>query len=482
MRTAPGSQADERGGGPGDSQGAAGGDGSHTPTGPSPWFVLTIALAGLFTVSSTITLLVVSLGDIAKSLHTSESTMTWALAGPMLAFGVLGPAFGKAGDLWGHKKLFLFGIAGAGVFALLTGLSWNAASMITFRILSASLGAATGPAAMAMINRLFEHVDRVRALGYWSLTTAGAPVIGVVLGGPLVDAVGWKAIFLTQAPLCLLGFLLAWRFMPETDRVLGARFDLAGALLLALGVTSLLLATNRGSVWGWSSPAVIVCFLLSPALLAAFVAVERSVAAPLVPLQWLRRRNIVGPLASQALTNFAYMGGFVLTPLLLKNELGYTTRLVGLLVIARPLSFAITAPLGSRFTIRSGERMSGVLGALIVLASMAALALVPSHPGKGLILFGLALSGVGLGLASPALTSTMATAVDPEDLGVAAAMQQLMTQVGAVIGQQVMITVREATKVSSGARPSYANAYWVGAFACALGVAAATVVRNPGRP
>jgi len=119
-----------------------------------------------------------------------------------------------------------------------------------------------------------------------------------------------------------------------------------------------------------------------------------------------RSPSASSPLASQALTNFAYMGGFVITPLLLENEFGYTTRLVGFLVIARPLSFAITAPLGSRFTIRTGERLSGTLGAGIVLGSMLVLAMVPSHPDKLLIIFGLALSGIGLGLASPALTST----------------------------------------------------------------------------
>ncbi len=155
----------------------------------NPWTVLIVALIGLFTVSVTITLLAVSLVDIAKDVGSDETTLSWIITGPMLAFGVVGPAFGYAGDMWGYKKVFLFGLAGAGIFAIATAFAWSAVSLIIFRTLSASFGAATGPPAMAMINRLFVGDQRVKALGYFSFVSAGAPVIGVVIGGPLVEAV-----------------------------------------------------------------------------------------------------------------------------------------------------------------------------------------------------------------------------------------------------------------------------------------------------
>jgi MFS family permease len=128
------------------------------------WAVLVVVLSALFTVGFTITILVVSLGSIAKEFDTSISFISWSITGPMLAFGVVGPAYGKAGDLWGHKRVFLYGLAGAGVFAALTAVAWNAPSMVLFRILSASAGAATGPATMAYINRLFPPEQRVRPL------------------------------------------------------------------------------------------------------------------------------------------------------------------------------------------------------------------------------------------------------------------------------------------------------------------------------
>ncbi|NDC27129.1 MAG: MFS transporter [Actinobacteria bacterium] len=141
---------------------------------------LLVLLASVFTVSFTITLLVVSLKTVADDVGTSVSVMSWVITGPLLAFGVVGPAFGKAGDLWGHKRLFVFGLVGAAIFALGSAFAWNALSLIILRTLSAASGSATGPAAMAYINRLFDDDERVRPLGVWSFVTAGAPVIGVV--------------------------------------------------------------------------------------------------------------------------------------------------------------------------------------------------------------------------------------------------------------------------------------------------------------
>jgi len=112
------------------------------------WATLIVVLSGLFAVSATITVLVVSLDTIATDLNTDTSTINWALTGPMLAFGVVGPAFGKAGDLWGHKRLFLLGLLGASIFAALTAVAWNATTMILFRTLSATAGSATGGYAM----------------------------------------------------------------------------------------------------------------------------------------------------------------------------------------------------------------------------------------------------------------------------------------------------------------------------------------------
>ncbi|MFM8956574.1 MAG: MFS transporter [Actinomycetota bacterium] len=436
------------------------------------WATLIVVLAGLFAVSATITVLVVSLDTIATDLNTDTSTINWALTGPMLAFGVVGRALVTGGDLWVNTRLFLRGLLGASIFAALTAIAWNATTMILFRTLSATAGSATGPAAMAFINRMFEPEERVRPLGFWSFTTAGAPVLGVVLGAPIVESVGWRMIFIVQAPLLAIALLVAWRLLPETDRQANVKFDLRGSAVLGVGATSLLLAINRGHSWGWTSAPVLALLVVGVSGLWFFFRVERAAEAPLLPMRWLRTRNVVFPTLSLALINFAYMGGFFAVPQLLEKGLDYSTSHIGWLIIARPLTFSVIAAAASIITLRIGERSSGVIGASATIISMFVLSSVGVGSSDLVIIAGLALTGVGLGVAGPALTGLLSSAVDPEDIGTAAAFQQLMTQLGAVTGTTVMTMVHEST-LSRGVVESYGYALWVGAFAAFLGLLAA---------
>ncbi len=442
---------------------------AHTVGLDRRWALLIVVLSGLFTVAFTITILVVSLKDIAKEFHTTEATMSWCITGPMLAFGVVGPAYGKAGDLWGHKRVFIGGLLGAGFFAVLTALSWNPLTMIAFRTLSASAGAATGPSTMAYINRLFAPEDRVKPLSYWSFVNAGAPVIGVVAGAALVESVGWRAIFVVQAPLCLIGAVVALWLLPDTERSDRVKFDVAGSATLALGATALLAGISQGSKWGWLSAATLSCFAASALGLRLFVRAERRAEAPLLPLHWLRTRNIAIPILSQSLANFAYMGGFLFAPRLLENVLNLQKTEIGNVVISRPLTFAVIAPLAGYVTLRVGEKTTGVFGALCVAASMLVFAGVSGESSIWVVVLALALSGAGIGVSSPALTSLVANAVDDANLGAAGAMQQLSSQMGAVLGSVVMTAIQTARE-ANGLTSSYRAAFMV---ACGVAVAAA---------
>jgi len=443
------------------------------------WAVLWVVLAGLFTVSFTITILVVSLPRIAEDLDTSTSTMTWVITGPMLAFGVVGPAFGKAGDLWGHKRIFVMGLLLAGVFAALTAVAWSAPTMILFRILSASAGSACGPSAMAYINRMFAPEDRIRPLGYWSFVTAGAPVLGVVAGGALVEQIGWRAIFALQAPMCFVGVVLALWLLPGTDRMRNVRFDVKGSLTLGFGAVLLLAGVNQGPKWGWDSPRTLACFCVGVISLYTFVQIERRVTDPLVVLDWFRTGNIAFPVLGQTLLNFAYMGGFIIAPRVLQEGLGFTESKTGFLIIARPLVFSLVAPAAGFLTVRIGERVAGVAGGSLVVASMACWAFVGGGTPLWFIAVALGLSGAGLGVAFPALTSLTANAVAETDLGVAGAMQQLMNQLGAVVGSVVLSTI------SIGGGPDdlgpFHQAFAVATAVAVCGCLAASRVRSTDR-
>ncbi|MBV8303408.1 MAG: MFS transporter [Acidimicrobiia bacterium] len=449
------------------------------------WWVLWTVLAGLFSVGFTITILAISLPRIATDLHSDTTTLTWVITGPLLAFGVVAPLLGKAGDIWGQKRLFMLALSLTLVFAGLTAAAWSASSLILFRVLGAGEGAATGPASMALIMMVFRPEDRVKAMGFWSLVGAGAPVLGVVAGGPIVEHLSWRLIYIAQIPFTALALLAAALILPGRDRVQPDRrrepLDVAGVITVGLGTASLLFALNRGPEWGWTSPGVVVAFLLSPLMLAAFIAVERRSRAPLIPLAYFRRRNFAFPIGVQFFSNFAYMGSFILTPLFLKEAFHYGETKIGLLSIARPLSFSLTAPVAGYLAVRWGERLAAIAGCAFVVASMLAWSQVEPGASNWAVMGALALAGVGLGVSSPSMASSVANAVEEENLGIAGAAQQLLTQVGIVAGIQLAETVQAARQPVVGLVQSFQDSYLLAGAACMLGLICGLFVRSAER-
>lgn len=452
------------------------------PPAPDVRTVLVAALFGLFTVGFTITILAVSLPQMADDLDSSVAVLTWTVTGPLLGFAVVGPASGKLGDLYGHRRVYLLGLSGAAIFALATAAAPTAPLLVAFRVLSATFGAATGPASMAMINRMLPPERRTQAMGYWSLVMAGGPVLGVVAGGPVIEAYGWRWIFLAQFLFSLPALAVCWRVLPSTPRAKHVRFDWQGSLLIAVGAGALILGLNQGPLRGWTNPLVLACFVLSPLILWAFVAWERRTPDPLMPLRYFGKRNVAFPLATQMLTNGAYMGGFILTPLLLEDVLGYGPTRTGLISIFRPLAFAITGPLIGSIAMRAGERNVARTGALLVGASMVVLSMVGEGTTDLFIAGGLALSGMGMGATQPSMVATIANAVDEQDLGVAGAAQQMLTQIGTVSGIQVLQTVQMVTEERSGLTGSYGNAYLFGAVLAVAGAVTASFIASSNRP
>ncbi|MEJ5256351.1 MAG: MFS transporter [Acidimicrobiales bacterium] len=446
-----------------------------------PWIVLVATLFGLLSVGFLITVLSVSISRIARDLDTTPDVLTWVITGPILAYAVIGPAAGKLADLVGARRIYLLSITGVGISAALTAMAWDAASLIGFRILGAAVGAAIGPASISMINKLFPPHRRALALGYWSLVAAGGPMLGVVIGGRAVEAWGWRLIFEAQVPLTLLALVVGFLVLPETERRRDVTFDVPGSAVLAVAVGALLLGLNRGPVLGWTNPAVVGAFGAALLASAGFVAVERRVRHPLVPLRYFRRANFAFPIANQFFTNFAYMGGFIITPLFLQSAFGYGEARTGDLMAPRPLAFAIAGPIAGWVTVRIGERKNAVIGALLIVASMLGLAAVEPSSSDWLIVGALVLSGVGMGTCAPAMAAAVANAVDEQDLGVVAAAQQMVAQVGVVAGIQILQTVQVAREPVSGLVGSYHAAFITGAVAAALGVVAALFVRSTHR-
>lgn len=450
------------------------------------WWVLWTALGGLFSVNVTFTIFAVALPRLARELDTSINVMTWTITGPLLAFGVFAPALGRAGDVFGHRRLFLIGLCGELVATAASALAPNVGTLIAARVAGAILGAAVGSAGMAMILREFHAEERVKALGYWSLIGAGGPVIGVALGGPLIEAMGWRALFWAQIPAIVAAVLIAGAILPGHPEVEASdrrprTLDWPGAATIAVAALALLVAVNRAPALGFGHPVVIAALVIVPLATLAFVRAERRSTEPLLPLEFLGRRNFSAPIVAQVFGNFTHMGGFILLPAMLDRVFGYGEARIGLLTISRPLAFAIAAPVAGYLAIRIGERAVAVGGCSMIATSMLMLATVSRGAPDILIIVALAIGGAGLGGASPALAATIANAMGDARLGVSSAAQQLTQHVGVVAGIQIMTTVQLVREDSAGLVGSYSIAFVVGAGAAGLAALASIMLRSQPR-
>ncbi len=450
------------------------------------WWVLWTVLSGLLSVNITFTVFVVALPQVAKELHTSVTTLTWTSTGPLLAFGVAAPVLGKLGDLQGYRRLYLWGLGGAAVTVVLTASAPTAGVLIGARLLDGVQGAATGAASMALILQVFSHEDRVKAMGWWALVGAGGPVLGVTIGAPIIQYLGWRALFWCELPLMAIAALLAVVVLPADDRVAdpvskgsdpdapaeqpdpSSHLDWIGSATLAVSVTALLLALNEIPTWGATAPATLGIFGLAVVAGIGFVVHERLTDHPLIPLRYFTLRNFTFPLGVRALINFSYMGGFFLFPILMERVYGYSETRAGLVSTARPLMFSLIAPVAGYAAVRIGERVSALAGAAIVTASMLVFTQLGAEPSLAVILVALALSGIGIGIATPSTAASASNEVAADELGVMSAAQQLITQIGVVAGIQVMVTVQASGHGGVGSLASFHRAYAVGAVVAAL--------------
>jgi MFS family permease len=438
--------------------------------------VLLVTLSGIFATTFPVTVLTLALPTMADEFGTDEATLAWVVTVPMIVSALALPVLGKMGDLYGHRRVFIAGCALAAGFSALTATATSPLLLIGWRTCAQVAGVSAMPSSLALINSVHHGRQRATALGWWSMIAAGAPVVGLTVGAPAIEAFGWPTLFLLQAGLMLVPVAAALLVLRETPTA-PTRFDLPGALLLAAGVGPLLLVASEARRWGLLSVPTLVCAVAAAAGLLAFRAVERRSTAPLIPPALLRDREMTAVLAVALLAGAAYMGGFFLASLLVVEQFGYSlTSAVPILTI-RPILFAATSPLGGWVTGRTGSRASALAGCVALAAGMAGLALGSAMDSLLVVVVaGFVLQGTGFGLLRPAVSTALADAVHERDLGIAGATERLVGQLGVVFG----ITILAALYASDVDR--FPLAFAVGSVFAALAAVASlrmAVARRP---
>jgi MFS family permease len=210
---------------------------------------------------------------------------------------------------------------------------------------------------------------------------------------------------------------------------------------------------------------------------ASFVPLERRAASPIMPLDIITRRSFAAPIGALFFANLAYMGGFIVTPVLLTNVLHKSVAQTALVTLFRPLSFSLSAPIAGYVAVRVGERRTATVGMILIVASMLTFVLGVPSQSVSFVVAALVISGAGMGIASPALQASAANAVESRQLGVASAAQQMVSQVGAVVGITVLATISAGAHVTT----PFVRAYATGGSLALIGVAAALAVRSTHR-
>ncbi len=438
-------------------------------------WVLITCLVGVFATSFPVTILTVSLGDIAKDFNTSETTIAWVVSAPMLAGAVALPMLGRLGDIVGQRKVFLIGFFLAALTAALTASAWSVVSLIGFRTLSQVIGSGTGPSSMALIMREIPRSERVKAMGWWSLVGAGSPALGLAAGGPLVELIGWRYVFVAQAVFSVLPVLIAWFVLDEVPPSEQTKsFDLLGALTLALSAGGIMFALTQGRAWGWTDPRVLLAGACGPIFGAAFVAVERRASAPLLPLGLLRRSNFVLPLGAEFFAGAAYMGAFVITPLLLRGVLQWELSAVALLMLLRPAALSLSSPVGGQLGSKVGEQRASMAGLVLLTISMGLFSVAAF--GEVVVLVGIALviQGISQGIYGPSIGAIYVNSVDDDSIGMATATQRMVQQIGNALGISLLISVYGGVATTS----AFGRAYVAAMIVSMIGI---VFVRKIGR-
>jgi MFS family permease len=428
--------------------------------------VLLTCLAGMVASTFTTTVLTVALPEVARDLHSSPAAVAWAATGAVLAQAVATPIFGRVGDIRGHRRMFLAGSAVATAGALLAAAAWNAPSLVTFRVLAQLGGSATVPSSFALLFRVFPPAERVRPSAWAVGALAGSSVSGLALGGLVIDAVGWRPLFVVQAALCFGVLVAASRVLPPDRARAHVTFDAAGAVVFAAAAFAVTFGVNRAATWGLH-PVVIALAVAAPILVRVFVTIEARVAHPVLPLRLLALRDIRTVSASSFLVGAAHMGNFLVTPLLLQGVFDLSIAKTSLVSMARTLAIPLSAPSASRLGRRVGSRRL-VTGATAAYAVAALVLVLGVQRGTlGVVVAGLLLSGVSFGHAQPPLLAIAANAVSGQHFGLATSLQQAASQTGAVVGMSLLSAI---VGNSTSAGP-FAVAYLVAAAAVAVSCA-----------
>ncbi len=399
-----------------------------------PW---TIAAAsfGFAVVQLDVTIVNVALPRLGQELQASVPGLQWVVDAYTLVFAVLLLSAGVISDRLGARRAYLCGLAGFALASAACGAAHSAAQLIAARAAQGIGAALLVPPSLALLNHACAHDARLRAraIGIWTAAAGVSIAAGPIVGGLLLNALGWRSIFFVNLPVCLIGLAMAWP-VEETPRKPGQHIDLPGQVLAIAALASLTAAVIEAGPLGLRHPLVLGGLALAVACALLFVRVERRTSQPMLPLGFFRRPNFSAAVLFGIAVNLTYYGAIFVLSLYLQHVRGYGAAQAGLAFLPLTGTFVISNLLSGWMVGHHGSRPPMLLGALIGASGFALLARLDAHSGYLAMLAPFLLIPGGMGLAVPAMTTAILASVEKTWSGTASAVLNAARQAGGAIG------------------------------------------------
>ncbi|MER6674737.1 MFS transporter [Streptomyces sp. NPDC000983] len=428
-----------------------------------PQLVLAICCMSLLIVSLDNTVLNVALPALQRDLHASTAGLQWTIDAYTLVLASLLMLAGSTADRIGRKRVFMAGLVIFTIGSALCSVAPNLQALVAFRMVQAVGGSMLNPVAMSIITNTFTDArERARAIGVWGAVVGLSMAAGPLVGGLLVDSVGWRSIFWVNLPVGAAALLLTLRYVPESRAPRARRPDPVGQALVITLFGSLTYAIIEAP----HSPAAVAPFaVLALLALAGLLRYEPRREEPLIDLRFFRSAPFSGATVI-AISAFAALGGFLfLSTLYLQNVRGLSALEAGLWMLPMAVPTFLCAPLSGRLVGTRGPRLPLLVAGLAMTASALLFALLDAETSDTTLFLGFLLFGVGFGFVNAPITNTAVSGMPRSQAGVAAAVASTSRQLGQTLGVAVVGAVLAAGVGSSSYRDAFTAAagpgWWV---------------------
>jgi EmrB/QacA subfamily drug resistance transporter len=388
------------------------------------------------------------LPTIQAGLHTSQNTVTWVLTAYLLSASIFTPIMGRLGDMWGKERMLVAALVALTLGSVLAALTGSIFIMIVARVIQ-GIGGGVLPLAFGIIRDEFPVEKVAGAVGVIAALAAAGAGLGIVLAGPIVEALNYHWLFWIPAIMLAVATVAAKLVVPESPVRTAGRVSWPAAALLSGWLVALLVPISEAPDWGWGSARVLGLLAVAVALAAAWVVVESRSAHPLIDMRMMRipvvwTTNLVALLFGVGMyATFAFLPEFLQTPAAAGYGFGLSITLSGLILLPSSVAMFVVGIASGRLTSRFGAKTVLVAGALISIVPFVLLTF--AHHAEWEILVAMVLQGVGFGMAYAAMSNLVVQGVPPEQTGVASGMNANIRTIGGSIGAAVMSSIVTST-------------------------------------